>query len=118
MDDIEVFEEEARSLFANPALTPLERRLAFERLLAKYHVLDEYRRAWVAFVRRMQSGRRSRAANPEEIIREILASPEFGILRLAVFAMLLAVLYDGGPRSAWVPTTLLPLPVMSVGLRL
>lgn len=111
-------EEDARALLANPYLTPIERRLAFERLLAKYLVLEEYRRAWIVYVRRMQSGRRSRPTDPEEVVRDILASPEFGLLRLAVFAMLLAVLYEGGPRSGWVPVAFLPLPVVSVGLRL
>ncbi len=111
-------EEDAVKILGNPNLTPIERRRAFERLLAKYRVLEQYRRALTAFVRLMQSGRRSRDVDPEEVVRDILASPEFAMLRLAVFAMLLAVLYEDGPRSAWVPMTLLLVPMPSVGLRL
>jgi len=116
--ELDNLEKDARAVLASPHLTHIERCLAFERLLAKYRVLEEYRRAFRAYVRRMQSVRRSRPADPEEIVRDILASPEFTLLRLAVFAMLLAVLYEGGPRSGWVPVAFLPLPVVSVGLRL
>lgn len=116
---MDALEEEAAGVLAMEKLTPLERRLAFERLLRRYLVLEEYKAALAAFIRRMRERPKGRTLDPEEVVHEILASPEFDALRFLVLAALIAVTYDGGPRSAWVPTALLPMmPIPLPGLRL
>lgn len=101
-------EQEAASVLHDPNLTPFERRLAFDKLLGRYQVLAEYKAAMAAFIRCMRFQRDGKAPGPDEVIREILKSPEFLILRLAVMAVFIAVVYASGPRSHWVPTALLP----------
>ena len=107
--EMDALEDEARAVLANPNLTPTERRLALEGLLRRYLVLDEYKAALAAFIRRMRDQPQERALDPEEVVREILGSPEFSALRMLVLAVLIAVVYDGGPRSGCVPMALLPM---------
>jgi len=113
---MDTLEEEALSLLANPDLTPFERRLAFEGLLRRYRVLADYQQALAAYIRRMTDLQDDDTPDPEGIIREILSSPEFVGLRLALLAALIALVYGNGPRAGWVPITLVP--VMMLGLRL
>lgn len=105
MDDLE---EEARHIISNPSVSNFELRQTIERLLRLYRVLDDYQRALAAYIRGMAAIQQGQAADPEALIREILASPEFSGLRLPVLATLIAAIYGGGPRSGWVPWTLLP----------
>lgn len=100
-------EEEARRVLANPQLTTGERRQALEHLLRRYNVLDDYRRALAAYLRRMRWQDGGTAEDPEAVLSELLASPEFALLRAVVLAALLAALYSGGPRAALVPVALL-----------
>ena len=117
--EMDGLEEEARAVLANPDLTPLERRLALERLLGRYRVLEEYRAALTAFIRRMRDQPQEQPLDPDKVVREILDSREFAALRLLVLAVLIAVIYGDGPRSAWVPMALLPIVAAPLpGLRL
>lgn len=112
-------EEEARVVLHNPHLTPWARRRALEELLGRYLVLEEYKAALAAFIRRMRKQPHGRTLDPEDAVREILASPEFAALRFLVLAVLIAVTYGGGPRSTWVPMALLSMvPIPFPGLRL
>ncbi len=106
--EMDALEEEAVAVQANPALTLIEKRLAFERLLTRYRVLEDYRKALAAYIRRRMAMEADTRATAEDIAREILSSPEFTVLRLAVFAIFLAVVYGDGPRAAWVPFEFLP----------
>jgi len=108
-NEMEALENEACAVFADPNLTPAERKLALEGLLRRYLALEEYKAALTVFIRRMRAQSEDRPLDPEEVVREILASPEFAALRLLVLAVLIAVVYGGGPRSAWVPMALLPM---------
>ena len=109
--EMDGLEEEAVRLLANPDLTAGDRRQRFGELLARYNALDAYKRALAAFVRRMLARPAGTPLDPEAVLREILGSPEFAVLSEAVMAMLVAVTYAGGPRAAWVPLPLLPVPV-------
>jgi hypothetical protein len=40
--EMDALEEDAVRVLSNPNLTPLDRRLALERLLRRYRVLEEY----------------------------------------------------------------------------
>ncbi len=104
---MDALEAEARAVLADPDLGPIERRQVFQKLLRKYGVLKEYMDALAAFIRRMRF-RQGRSADPSDVIHSLRARPEFIGIRLMVFAMFVAVMYSGGPRSAWVPVALLP----------
>ncbi len=107
--EMDALEEDAFHVLTNPDLTSLERRLALERLLRRYGVLDDYRRALAAYVRRMSIRQTAASPSPPDyIVGEILSSPEFTGLRFALLAALIAVIYGDGPRAAWVPTMLMP----------
>ncbi len=117
--EMDALEEDAARVLANPALTPLERRMVLDRLLHRYRVQEEYRAALAAFIRGMRNQNRGRSPAPEAVVREILDSPEFACLRLVVLATLVAVVYGDGPRATWVPVALLPTLTLPVpGLRL
>ncbi|MTJ81125.1 MAG: hypothetical protein F8N37_08910 [Telmatospirillum sp.] len=117
--EMDGLEEEARAILANPNVTPLERRQALAALFHRHQVLEEYLAALASFIRRMRAEPQDRTLDPEEVVREILASPEFAALRLLVLAVLIAAVYGDGPRSAWVPMALLPMmPIPLPGLRL
>ena len=47
--EMDALEHEARAILANPALAPMERRLALEGLFRRYLVLEEYKAALAAF---------------------------------------------------------------------
>ena len=106
-------EEDARRVMADRTMTPMERRLAFERLLRRYQVLDDYRAALSTFIRRMRQRQVGQTPTPEKVMRDILAAPEFALLRLVVMALFVAAVYGEGPRSEWVPMTLLLAPSLA-----
>ena len=108
-DEMDALEAAAHGVLLNLNMTPLERRLALNRLLSRYHVLEQYKAAFAAFIRRMRRQQGEQAPAPEKVVREILGSLEFGGLRLALLAALIAVTYGGGPRAAWVPLALVPM---------
>jgi len=105
--EMDGLEEAALRILGSPGMTAIERRLALERLLGRYGALEAYRRGLAAYLSRMRRGNSWAAEDPETVIREVLASPEFGLLRLVVFAILLAVVYNGGPRANLVPLGLI-----------
>ena len=105
--EMDSLEEAALRVIGNQGMTAVERRQALDSLLRRYNVLDAYRRALAAYIRRQRWKDGGVAEDPEAVIRDLLTSPEFEILRLVVFAALLAVLYGGGPRAALVPVGLL-----------
>jgi len=105
--EMDGLEEAALRILGAPNMTAVERRLALDRLLRRYSVLADYKRALAAYIRRQRWKDGGVAEDPEAVIRDLLTSPEFGILRLVVFAALLAALYGGGPRAALVPAALL-----------
>ena len=109
--EMDALDMDALAILANPNLTPVERRFAIEGLLRQYRVLEDYQRALAAFIRRMRNQRQRRDPDPEEVIREILASPEFMALRLVVLAAFVSVIYGNGSRLAWVPLALVPVVV-------
>ncbi len=103
---MDALEAEAHAVLTGPNLGPIERRQAFQKLLRKYGVLREYMDALAAFIRRMRF--RQGRADPSDVICSLRTRPEFTSIRLMVFVIFVAVMYSGGPRSAWVPVTLLP----------
>ncbi len=104
MDELET---EALTLLADREMSSMERRVAFRRLLARYGVSEAYKAALAAFIRRMLAAGGD-TFDPAEVLREILASPEFASLLSAVLATFIAVTYEDGPRSAWVPVVFPP----------
>jgi len=104
-------EAEARAVLGNPDLSPFERRFAFERLLRDYRVLEDYQRALAAYVRQMLELEEVEVPDPEDVIQEILTSPEFALLRVAVLAAFIAIIFGNGngPRLAWVPLAWVPM---------
>jgi hypothetical protein len=105
--ELDGLDEEALRVLAAPNMTPMERRLAMERLLRRYHVLKDYHRALTVYIQRVGWQDGQTAENPEQVIADLLASPEFALLRAVVLATLLAVVYGDGPRAALVPVALL-----------
>jgi len=108
--EMDALEHEARNILGNPGLTPLERRRAIGLLLRKFQLLEEYQRALAAYIRRMQDSDQAQAPDPDEVIREILASTEFAGLRCNVLAAVIAVTYANGQRAAWVPMSIGTIP--------
>ena len=106
--EMATLEDAATRIIANSNLTEIEKRLAISQLLRKYRILEEYQAALAIYIRRIRFQEPSQTSDPESIICEILSSPAFTGLRLALLAALIAVIYGGGPRSAWVPWALLP----------
>jgi hypothetical protein len=107
---LEALERRAREILDDPDLTPVQKRRAIWALIREYGELKRYRAAMEAFIRRMLGERGQLPLDPECIVSELLASPEFDGLQCAVLAALLAATYGTGPRSCWVPFTLLPQP--------
>jgi len=108
--ELDALEDEAKEVLGNPALTAFERRRAIERLFRRYNVLVEYQKALAAYIRRMR-GQQEHAyptVEPDQVVRDILDSPEFNILRAALLAILIAAIYRDGPRDWWVPMVLVP----------
>ena len=105
--DLELLEIRAVELLADPDLTPIQKRRAFFRLLTRFYVLQDYLRGLEAFIRRMMQ-EAQRLPVPEDILMDMLESPEFAALKSAVLAALIAVTYSAGPRAAWVPSLLIP----------
>ena len=106
--EMDCLEEHARRIVADRTMTSTERRLALERLLRRYHALEDYRAALVAFIRRMREQQDGQPPDPEGVIRDVLSAPEFAQLQLMVLVLFAAAVYSDGPRAEWVPMALLP----------
>jgi hypothetical protein len=105
---MEMLEREAHAILINPNLTPFERRHALAQLFLRHHVLEEYKAALAAFIAKMNAAKKGRSPPPEEIARKVIKSAKFTSLNLPVLAAFIAVTYEDGPKSHWVPSSLLP----------
>ena len=105
---MDALEEEAALILASQTLSPFERRRMINALLTKYNMLNSYKRALSAYVMRMHKEKRAQQIDPEAVVLQIISSNEFSALRSFILSLLIWAIYEGGPRSFWVPWSFLP----------